>query len=714
ITDRLFWAGSFLGVVELRKQNIEVVTRVIDESSPEILGFTESNSDKLFLTTPNRIYSFQLEAVPFQFEVVYVARKDEYLSSLAWLSGKLVAGFASGDIALLEPRSSSKEPWSIACRIKNESTTQSPVVSLEEISDFKGEGFVLAAWLDGTIRKIHGCRATPYLSSSDSAKVTEGLMTLGPSKALRGTLAFSFSGPRFFTNDEHPTLVNPFLKAEQELKLSKSWLSVDVDESVVLASVQGELFKLDMSSDSSDIYQENIKELPGAAGLKNIQTMEVDLMDRVWVASNSGVWLAGADDLSLQYRLDPDLPISFDHAVSLSSNSGALLFGGTGGFLVIRNPADFPNLRTGGLAISSMALDGVLRDRQSLVAANTILEISNSFTVTMGQKYPRHHDSTSVEHKLVGYDEDWVSSGSRGIATYRGLPPGDYTFRARGTNATGDISANEIELEIHVTTPFWRTYWAYLLYALFAGYLLHLSKRLNDQRVLRSERLLFAEQQEAAFARLEDDYQEQHEASQRLLMREQDGLQENLAAIQLVLDAERNCPIGPPQDSIAPKLTEVFSELQQEITFTAWSKQISCRQLADVVARLTLGDRRGDVDIVVANHADDTAISSRVAFYLCIPLVEVLCVMNRTLDTSQIPLAVVSTRIEKTDDSSLNDEAPRSGMVVVLDSDFSWISDDEELEDLLFRTAYTLESVGGSMERKASPSNQIQVLIGLQ
>ncbi|MFN2439307.1 MAG: triple tyrosine motif-containing protein, partial [Chitinophagaceae bacterium] len=79
-------------------------------------------------------------------------------------------------------------------------------------------------------------------------------------------------------------------------------------------------------------------------------------------------------------------------------------------------------------------------------------------------------DYSSVEENrhlfmLEGYDEKWRKAGSEKTASYFNVPPGEYIFRVKAASSDGIWT--EKQLTILVTPPWWRTWWAYALYALF-------------------------------------------------------------------------------------------------------------------------------------------------------------------------------------------------------------------------------------------------------
>jgi signal transduction histidine kinase len=73
-----------------------------------------------------------------------------------------------------------------------------------------------------------------------------------------------------------------------------------------------------------------------------------------------------------------------------------------------------------------------------------------------------HH----YQYKLVGFDPDWISSGTERSAVYTNLDPGSYTFRVRGDNRDGVWDTKGTSFELIVLPPWWRTWWAYAFYAI--------------------------------------------------------------------------------------------------------------------------------------------------------------------------------------------------------------------------------------------------------
>lgn len=73
------------------------------------------------------------------------------------------------------------------------------------------------------------------------------------------------------------------------------------------------------------------------------------------------------------------------------------------------------------------------------------------------------------KYKLEGYDQDWVEAGSRRIAYYTNLAPGDYTFRVIASNNDGVWNETGAKYEFYLRPHFYQTAWFQALALLSLG-----------------------------------------------------------------------------------------------------------------------------------------------------------------------------------------------------------------------------------------------------
>jgi signal transduction histidine kinase len=87
---------------------------------------------------------------------------------------------------------------------------------------------------------------------------------------------------------------------------------------------------------------------------------------------------------------------------------------------------------------------------------------------------------------MEGFENAWRNIGNTNEATYTNLSPGRYTFRVKAANKDGVWNLRGAAITIVVLPPWWRTWWAYSLYALLlAGLFLFLRENNLRERNLQ-------------------------------------------------------------------------------------------------------------------------------------------------------------------------------------------------------------------------------------
>jgi signal transduction histidine kinase/DNA-binding response OmpR family regulator/ligand-binding sensor domain-containing protein/HPt (histidine-containing phosphotransfer) domain-containing protein len=85
--------------------------------------------------------------------------------------------------------------------------------------------------------------------------------------------------------------------------------------------------------------------------------------------------------------------------------------------------------------------------------------VAMNFTNTSKHRY---------QFYLDGYDHNWYDAGAKQFGRYSNLPGGTYTLRVRGTNNDGiwSLPSQEVALQVHVASPPWKTWPAFVAYIL--------------------------------------------------------------------------------------------------------------------------------------------------------------------------------------------------------------------------------------------------------
>jgi hypothetical protein len=495
--------GTFLGLTQASKEGSIVVTSLGSEKRPSVTSIDSSTTLGAYVSTYQKLYRANPSADKISFTELDLRSDFSSISVIRVGKASIWLGFQDGRIAQI-----SDNGQDVFCEYRHLAKKYATAITdirLVEDRDTK----IVASTLGGDILSIEDCRlagvttlATPdkkgltalaleLLTDTDMLVVT--LAGTGVISDVFNTLS---SSTETFIWDEDADLAEVWDLAFSEGDLYS--LSPDgLIRKIPIADV-GDRTTITSDSDSDwDLKQSSY-------------AIELDLKGRAWVASNSGLHLLENGQSSLQIATYGDIPVSLDFGASHASLSGKIYFGGTGGIVIITTPQLYPSKIAQTFVISKVTTgrkEHLLNFSDSAVDVELQADDSTfgvSFSLTDFQVL----DQVTIQHKLEGFDTAWRSAGNTNSVNYSKLPPGDYVFRARGENASGTRSEDEIAISVRVLGPLWLSWWALLSYALLTVMLLWVARRVHEQRVASRLRLEIAEDTAAAYQLLEDQYQE--------------------------------------------------------------------------------------------------------------------------------------------------------------------------------------------------------------
>jgi signal transduction histidine kinase/DNA-binding response OmpR family regulator/ligand-binding sensor domain-containing protein len=203
-----------------------------------------------------------------------------------------------------------------------------------------------------------------------------------------------------------------------------------------------------------------------------------DEFENLWLSTTKGLSCFNKQKETFRnYSLADGLMIKeFAYGAFARTSKKELVFGGNHG-LVIFNPADVINNNVNTrLVFTDLKIFNKAAD---VGVVNTPLEKAIDETNDIKLRYNQNaltFDFVSVDYyntanlyrwKLDGLDKEWSPATLEHSANYTNLKPGIYTFRVQWTKSGfgSQFSRNERNLKIYISSPYWATTWAYLLYA---------------------------------------------------------------------------------------------------------------------------------------------------------------------------------------------------------------------------------------------------------
>lgn len=101
----------------------------------------------------------------------------------------------------------------------------------------------------------------------------------------------------------------------------------------------------------------------------------------------------------------------------------------------------------------------------------------NSFTIEFIALNYFFPEKNNYSYRLEGFNNQWINTeGKKNSATYTNLNNGTYTFRVK--ELKGKLNGDEISLKIVVLPPFWKSWMAYVIYAILIFLILILLRHL--------------------------------------------------------------------------------------------------------------------------------------------------------------------------------------------------------------------------------------------
>jgi signal transduction histidine kinase/DNA-binding response OmpR family regulator len=193
--------------------------------------------------------------------------------------------------------------------------------------------------------------------------------------------------------------------------------------------------------------------------------------------------------------------------------SGRLLFGGVHGLTafrakdVVRVSGVAPQAHLIGLKVNNEPVmvggpDGILTEGIEFTKRIELAHDQNLLTLEFGVMDYANSAKNRYRYRLEGIDQDWVEAGTNRFANYAQLPNGNYTLQMMGS-ANGDVWSKPIDLQIQVHPPFYRSWWAYLLYMLVLTAIGWQLYRFQTQRLLLQQQVVFEQKEASRLAELD-------------------------------------------------------------------------------------------------------------------------------------------------------------------------------------------------------------------
>ena len=219
-----------------------------------------------------------------------------------------------------------------------------------------------------------------------------------------------------------------------------------------------------------------------------------DNSNKLWISTSHGlVWFDPATGESHAYTTANGLiDNNFNYKSALLSQDGRMYMGCLKGLIAFR-PEQFQDIKVtpkfvatelyiNNTAVRQYGDASPLQKSILLTDKLSLAHSENSFAIQVASLLYGNDEKVQMEYMLSGFDNNWMPVPENNTISFINVPDGRYVLCVRASASSNDIDSQQFEMEITIRPPFYRSWWAYLLYSLCLVALLYFAIRIIQHR----------------------------------------------------------------------------------------------------------------------------------------------------------------------------------------------------------------------------------------
>ena len=230
-------------------------------------------------------------------------------------------------------------------------------------------------------------------------------------------------------------------------------------------------------------------------GLPNntIYCVVADKDGYLWCSSNKGIFRFSPADYSvLSFTVKDGLQGNeFNRFQFIHFPGNKIAFGGTQGYTIFDPDSIYVDNYQPEVALTDIAINNEPISKYNKWKNKTATSIDsmrlaydeNFLTFHFGAMEYNDPEKMQYRYMLTGVDKKWINAGTQNSANYTNLSPGIYDLRLNASNTSGLWSSYIKTIHIVITPPWWKTWWAYTLYAVSIAVAIFLILRIHLKQV---------------------------------------------------------------------------------------------------------------------------------------------------------------------------------------------------------------------------------------
>ncbi len=219
----------------------------------------------------------------------------------------------------------------------------------------------------------------------------------------------------------------------------------------------------------------------------------------LWLSTNNGISNFNPETETFRnYGLSDGLMALEYNSWAFAKGRGDVLYFGSSKGVTAFSPRDLsindvaPQVVISGLWIfNEEVVPGPESPLENAIWQTDEIELTyrqNELTIEFVALHYANPGKNSYAYQLEGHDQHWIMADARHRSvTYSNLPPGAYRFRVKAANPSGVWNEEGASIGIVITPPWWRTLWAYGLFAVLIACVIIAADRAQRRHLRKKE-----------------------------------------------------------------------------------------------------------------------------------------------------------------------------------------------------------------------------------
>jgi len=490
------WVGTYNGLAYGSKSIFERYSEQDGLSSSSINAFAQTDDGAIWIANDAGIDIIRENEIEGQSTSINISEAPFNLPNTRVMSlladgNNLWAGTLSTGLFFIDREKKEITHYRRQPALKN-GLNADGITSLAKISDNK----ILIGTYGGGLNEFNQSTnqfISHQTSQNDSSTISsnmvvalhvdsQGAIWVGTEKGLNKFDPISKVFKRFESDTENPSSISS----------NMAWaINEDIEGNLWIGTQSGGVDKWDkyLHTKSIGAFQGHSEEL----GIPSNDIYSVTSAgNEIWLSHNSGITKLNIETSStVNFDVTDGLQgREFNHGAAFKDSRGFLYFGGPNGFNRVDPAIANKNNLNPPIRLTSVKVlneDVFFDEPYSRLRSINLRHNFDLLTFTFSSLDFKNPASNQYRYRLLGLNKDWIDLGSSRQIAFTRLPHGTYELVVQGSNSDGIWSTDIRSLDLLVMPPFWKTWWAYLLYILSVSLLIAYGILLQRKKTQKEE-----------------------------------------------------------------------------------------------------------------------------------------------------------------------------------------------------------------------------------